>query len=237
MLETGGGFWKFDEKTPGQLFSKAQRYATGVRQPVALAWHEGHLFAVMNSRDSLDTLWPGKFTADDNANRPLEPMLQVDQNSVFGWPYCYFDGQANDMVLAPEYGGDGKMIGRCAQFQKPVATYPAHFAPVGLMFYSGTQFPAKYRGGAFITFHGSWNRAPEPQAGYRVVFQPLTNGASSGEYETFADGFAAVPPAQLQPGTAKHRPTGIAQGPDGALFVTDDLGGRIYKITYGAGGK
>jgi glucose/arabinose dehydrogenase len=231
LLETGGGFWKFAENTPNQVFSRAQRYATGVRQPVALSWHDGHLFAVMNSRDSLDTLWPGKFTAADNATRPLEPMLQVDQNSVFGWPYCYFDGQANDMVLAPEYGGDGKMIGRCAQFQKPVATYPAHFAPVGLMFYSGTQFPAKYRGGAFITFHGSWNRAPAPQEGYNITYQPFAGGKPSGKSEVFADGFKGTAPI-TNPANAVARPDGTGQGPDGSLYITDSAKGKIWRIVY-----
>jgi glucose/arabinose dehydrogenase len=92
-------------------------------------------------------------------------------------------------------------------------------------------FPEKYRNGAFIAFHGSWNRAPEPQAGYNVVFQPFAEGKAQGDYEVFADGFAG---GNKQPGTAAHRPAGLALGPDGALYVSDDNGGRIWRITYKA---
>ena len=99
------------------------------------------------------------------------------------------------------------------------------------LFYTGTALPAKYRDGVFIAFHGSWNRAPEPQAGYRVIFQPMANGQPTGEFETFADGFAGLPPEQIQPDRAVHRPVGLAQGPDGALYITDDVGGRVYRIT------
>jgi glucose/arabinose dehydrogenase len=159
----------------------------------------------------------------------------VNQGDDFGWPYCYYSVDEKKLVDAPEYGGDGKKTVRCASKKEPVAAYPGHWAPMSLLFYKGSAFPAKYRNGAFIAFHGSWNRAPEPQEGYRIVFQPMTNGAASGAYETFADGFTGLPAAQVQPGTAKHRPVGLAVGPDGALYVTDDLGGRIYRITYGAG--
>ena len=148
----------------------------------------------------------------------------------FGWPYCYYAVEEKKLVDAPEYGGDGKKSGRCDSKKAPVAAFPGHWAPMSLLFYKGSAFPAKYKDGAFISFHGSWNRAPEPQAGYKIVFQPLASGATSGAYEVFADGFAAVPAAQLQPGTAKHRPTGLAMGPDGAMYVTDDMGGRVYRI-------
>jgi glucose/arabinose dehydrogenase len=77
------------------------------------------------------------------------------ETRIHGWPYCFFDGQTNKMILAPEYGGDGKEIGRYAQFEAPIATFPAHDAPVDLLFYSGSMFPAHYRGGAFMTSHGS----------------------------------------------------------------------------------
>ena len=89
--------------------------------------------------------------------------------------------------------------------------------------------PARYKNGAFIAFHGSWNRAPEPQAGFNVVFQPLNGDKAAGPYEVFADGFTPNP-GTGRAASGAHRPTGLAQGPDGALYVTDDVGGRIYKI-------
>ena len=140
--------------------------------------------------------------------------MQVNQGDDFGWPYCYYAVDQKKLVDAPEYGGDGKKTDRCADKKEPVAVVPRTLgADVAALLQRASSFPAKYKNGAFIAFHGSWNRAPEPQAGYRVVFQPMTNGAAGGDFETFANGFAGVPPAQLQPGTAKHRPTGLAQGP------------------------
>ncbi len=107
--------------------------------------------------------------------------------------------------------------------------FPAHLGPDGLLFYTGEQFPAKYRGGAFIAFHGSWNRAPLPQAGYNVVFVPFRGDVPAGDYEIFADGFAGE---DKSPRGARHRPIGLAQGPDGSLYVSDDSGGRIWRIMY-----
>src|SRR6185436_7087426 len=123
QLEEHGGIWKFNADTPGQKFSRANRFATGMRQAVALDWHDGNLYVAMNSRDSLDTLYPEHFTIEDNVNRPLEPLL-VKPGSVFGWPYCFFDGKNNKMILAPEYGGDGAAVGRCAQYEAPIANFP-----------------------------------------------------------------------------------------------------------------
>jgi len=236
-LETRAGYWKYDANKPGQVFSKAERFATGVRNGMGLAYGpDGKLYGTQHGRDQLHDSWPKIFpTTTYQAENPAEEFIQVNQGDDFGWPYCYYAVDEKKLVDAPEYGGDGKKSERCTTKKAPLVAYPGHWAPMSLLFYTGSSFPAKYKNGAFISFHGSWNRAPEPQAGYRVVFQPMTNGAGSGEYETFADGFAAVPPQQLQPGTAKHRPTGLAQGPDGALYVTDDMGGRIYRITYGSG--
>jgi glucose/arabinose dehydrogenase len=238
-LETRAGIWRYDANKPGQRFSSAERFATGIRNGMGIAQApDGKLYATQHGRDQFYQNWKEIFpTTKYSAENPAEELLQVNQGDVFGWPYCYYSVDEKKLVTAPEYGGDGKKTDRCTDKKAPAAVFPGHWAPMSLLFYTGTSFPERFRGGAFIAFHGSWNRAPETQEGYRVVFQPLTNGAASGEFETFANGFAGIPDAQIQPGTAKHRPTGLAQGPDGALFVTDDMGGRIYKITYGSGAR
>ena len=166
----------------------------------------------------------------NNAELPAEELQEIEQGADYGWPYCYFDPLLNRRVEAPEYGGDGRAVANCAGYARPVATFPAHYAPLDLLFYSGTQFPAEYRNGAFVAFHGSWNRSPLPQAGYNVMFQPLNENVSTGTAHVFADGFAGTP--QPSPGNAQHRPVGLAEGPDGSLYVSDDSGGRIWKISF-----
>jgi glucose/arabinose dehydrogenase len=236
-LQTRAGIWKYDANKTGQVFSAKERFASGIRNGMGIAIAgDGKVYATQHGRDQLFQNWPKIFPdAKYSAENPAEELLQVNQGDDFGWPYCYYSVVEKKLVDAPEYGGDGKKTDRCASKKAPVAVFPGHWAPMSLLFYSGTSFPEKYRNGAFIAFHGSWNRAPEPQAGYRVVFQPLTNGTASGDFETFANTFVADTGQALQPGTAKHRPTGLAQGPDGSLYVTDDAGGRIYRITYGSG--
>jgi len=234
-LNTRAGVWKYDANKTNQHFSAAARFATGIRNGMGIDFGaDGKLYATQHGRDQLHENWPKLFpTTKYSADNPAEELMQVNANDDFGWPYCYYAVDEKKLVDAPEYGGDGKTSTRCDSKKAPVAVFPGHWAPMSLLFYKGSAFPAKYKDGAFIAFHGSWNRAPEPQEGYRVVFQPMTNGAASGAYETFADGFAGVTPAQLQPGTAKHRPVGLAMGPDGALYITDDMGGRIYRVTHG----
>ena len=236
-LETRAGVWKYDANKAGQVFSAKERFATGIRNGMGIAIAgDSKVYATQHGRDQFLQNWPKIFpTPEYSAENPAEELLQVNQGDDFGWPYCYYAVDQKKLVDAPEYGGDGKKTDRCASKKAPVAVFPGHWAPMSLLFYSGTAFPEKYRSGAFIAFHGSWNRAPKPQAGYRVVFQPLANGAASGDFETFANAFVADTGLALQPGTAKHRPTGLAQTPDGALIVTDDAGGRIYRITYGSG--
>ena len=232
ILDSAGGIWQFKANKLNQTYADGIRYATGLRNVMGLDWNYqiNELFVIQHGRDQLD-MFPEYFTPQQNAEIPSEEMFMIKKDSDCGWPYCYFDLPQNKKVLAPEYGGDGKKTNRCEGVEQPIVAFPAHMAPNALLFYTGTMFPEKYRGGAFIAFHGSWNRSPEKQEGYYVAFVPFKNGKPSGPWEIFADGFAGVETV-ISPNQAKHRPCGLAEGPDGALYVSDDVKGAIYKIVY-----
>ncbi len=230
-LETRGGIWRYDANKTNQRFSPRERYATGLRNGEGFDFdEEGRLFITQHGRDQLYENFPELYTAKQGQEQPAEEVVLLEEGADYGWPECYYDKEQHRLVLAPEYGGDGgKKVGICAQKKPPVAAFPAHWAPNDLKIYKGTQFPKAYRGGAFIAFHGSWNRAPGPQGGYNVVFQPLAGGKPAGDFIIFADGFAG---RLKEPGRAPHRPSGLAIGPDGALYVSDDVKGRIWRITF-----
>ena len=234
-LETRAGIWRYDANKTGQVFSPAQRYATGIRNADGITVDPAGsgLYATQHGRDQLGDNWSRLYTPEQGAELPAEELLKIQQGGDYGWPECYFDGKQDKLVLAPEYGGDGgKTVGECAGKLAPIAAFPAHWAPNDVLIYESSQFPRAYHGGAFIAFHGSWNRAPFPQNGYNLVFQPLANGKASGKYVIFADGFAGP---DKEPGKAHYRPSGLAVAPDGSLYVTDDQKGRIWKITYVGG--
>ena len=233
-LATRAGIWKFSATTRNQQFSPQARFATGARNSTGMAiGPDGRLYANTHGRDQLTQNWPKVFPDTSyNDNNPAESLLQVNQGDDFGWPYCYYEVEKKSLVDAPEYGGDGTKATRCAGKKAPAVIFPAHWSPLDLLFYSGSNFPERYRNGAFVTFHGSWNRSKGMQAGGKIVFQPMSNGSASGPFEIFADGFAGVPPEEVDNNKAKHRPVGLAVAPDGSMFVADDKAGRIYRITY-----
>jgi len=220
-LETRAGIWRFDPARKGQHQSDGTHFATGIRNAVAIAFQPatGIVFAAVNGRDQLGDDWG--YSDERNAELPAEEFAEIRAGTDLGWPYCYFDQLLGHLVQAPEYGGDGIRVGACAAKQPPLIGFPGHWAPLGLVFYDGAQFPSAYRGGAFIAFHGSWNRSPLPQAGYRVVFVPFAAGRPTGEYSTFAT--MAGKPTGL-------RPTGLAIGPDGSLYLGSDASQSIWRI-------
>lgn len=231
-LEQHGGLWKYDAIGTDQIFSPKERFVTGLRNGEGLSFDRaGRFFSTQHGRDQLLQNWPSLYPDAAHATElPAEELVEIRQGADYGWPSCYFDAFQGKLVLAPEYGGDGgHAVGECSTKQVPVAAYPAHWAPNDLKFYEKPQFPDLYQDGAFIAFHGSWNRSPFREAGYNIVFQPMKDGKPAGNYILFADGFAG---ASVEAGKAKFRPTGLAIGPDGALYVADDQKGRIWRITY-----
>jgi glucose/arabinose dehydrogenase len=235
ILDSAGGIWKFSSKKENQVYGDGKRYATGLRNVVGLDWNtaSNSLFVMQHGRDQLNTFYPEIYSNEQNSELPAETMYELHEGDNAGWPYVYFDPYLKKKILSPEYGGDGKKEGG-ENAINPAAFFPAHMAPNALLFYTGNQFPAKYKNGAFIAFHGSWNRAPLPQEGYFVAFVPFKNGKPSGEWEIFANGFSGLTGEEkvMNPRKAKARPCGLAQGPDGSLYVSDDSRGSIFKISY-----
>ncbi|MEX0312751.1 MAG: c-type cytochrome [Allomuricauda sp.] len=233
QLELHGGIWRFDANKLGQTQKDGYKYATGIRSVVAMDWNpaDKNLYVVMHGRDDLLRLFPDRYDPWQSALLPSEEFIKVTEGSDFGWPYCYYDQMQEKKVLAPEYGGDGNIVGRCDQYDDPIIGFPGHWAPNDLVFYEGDDFPEHYKNGAFIAFHGSTNRAPYPQSGYFVGFVPFKDGKPSGEYEVFVDGFAGVDPI-VSVNDAIYRPMGIAFGPNGSMYISDSVEGKIWKITF-----
>jgi glucose/arabinose dehydrogenase len=230
LLDSVGGIWQFKTNKRQQSYADAVRYATGLKNVVGLDWNSSTntLFATQHGRGQFHDMFPQYYTPQHTAELPAETMFELKAPGADGgWPYVYYDHKQQKKMLAPEYGGDGKKTAG-EKALDPVQAFPAHLAPNALLFYTGTMFPARYRNGAFIAFHG---KSPELQKGYLVAFVPFKNGKPAGEWEIFADNFAGVDLVQPT-GPIQHRPCGLAQGPDGALYVADDLGGTIFRIAY-----
>jgi glucose/arabinose dehydrogenase len=232
ILDSAGGIWQFKADKADQTYGDGVHYAIGLRNVVGLDWNtqDNALFVMQHGRDQLHDLFPQYYDAKASSILPAECMYEIHKGDNAGWPYIYYDQVQKKQILMPEYGGNGKKTAD-KKYLDPVMAFPGHLAPNDLLFYTGNQFPERYKNGAFIAFHGSWNRSPEKQAGYFVVFVPFKDGKPTGKWEVFADGFAGTKDIK-SPRNAEHRPCGLAQGPDGSLYVSDDAKGTIYKIMY-----
>lgn len=231
QLNDFGGIWRFDENKPEQYQVDGQRFATGLRSVVAISWNEADnsLYAMIHGRDYLNAHAPQYYSAWQNAVLPAEEFVKIRSGDDFGWPYSYYDPFKHKRMISPEYGGDG--VQEAKNYADPLMGLPAHWAPNDLLFYKGSQFPARYKNGAFIAFHGSTNRGPYPQAGYIVAFIPFEKGKPLDQWEVFADGFAGVDVIKDM-GQAKGRPMGLAEGPDGSLYVSESKNGKIWRIVF-----
>lgn len=234
FLKTHGGYWRFDPDKPEQTQADGYHFSTGHRHSTTIALNPatGQLFTAIHGRDQLSTVAPQFYSDDANAEQPAEVLHLLTDGANFGWPTTYYDPLTKQRKLNPEYGGDGRKLAEPDKFPDPLIAFPAHWAPMQMAFYTGTQFPAQYQRGAFLAFHGSWNRAPRPQKGYQVVFMPFNEqGLPTGDYETFAGNFAGRTEI-ASPNDAAHRPNGVAVGPDGSLYVSDSARGRVWRIIY-----
>lgn len=244
FFDKHGGIWKYDANQFHQVQQESKNitddvnptgtlYATGLRSMTAIGWNPGdeELYIVQHGRDYLFRFWPEHYTRWDEAVLPAEEFIRVTEGGEFSWPYCYYDQLQEKLVLSPEYGGDGVIVGRCDEFTPPIMGFPGHFAPNHLEFYHGEQFPDHYTNGAFVAMHGSYHRNPYPQAGYFVAFVPYINGEYSKDWEVFANGFAGVD-IITSTGDAEHRPTGLAIGPDGSMYISDGVSGKIWRVMY-----
>ncbi|HEY4245994.1 MAG TPA: c-type cytochrome [Lacunisphaera sp.] len=223
--KTYGGFWEFDANKLDQTQADGTRFSTGHRHSLALARQpiSKQYFMVMMGRDNMNIVAPDYYDALDNAERVSEEMHRLTRGVNIGWPYTYWDPIKKARMIAPEFGGDNRKRAEVGKYDEPVIAFPAHWAPLQMAFYRGTQFPAHYHNGAFISFHGSWNRAPQPQDGFKVVFVPFDDqGAPLDTYEEFAH-------ASSEP---KFRMGGVAIGPDGSLYLGETDKGRIWRVIY-----
>ncbi len=182
-------------------------FASGLRNPTGLQWEPttGKLWAIVNERDEI------------GADLVPDYLTSVKDGGFYGWPYSYY-GQHVDRRVMPQRPD------LVAKAIVPDFAISSHVAPLGLLFYTGTNLPAHYRGGAFIGEHGSWDRSP--LSGYEVSYVPFANGRPTGVKEPVVTGFASPDEKSLY-----GAPVGLAQDRDGALLIADDVGNTVWRVT------
>jgi glucose/arabinose dehydrogenase len=182
-------------------------YAAGIRNPTGLQWEPktGQLWAIANERDEI------------GADLVPDYLTSVQENAFYGWPYSYY-GQHVDPRAQPQRPD---LVARAI---KPDYAIGSHVAPLGLLFYTGNDLPAQYRGGAFIGEHGSWDRSP--LSGYQVAYVAFDNGKPVGDPKPVVTGFASGDQKEL-----RGAPVGLAQDKDGALIIADDVGNAVWRVT------
>ncbi|PZR37338.1 sorbosone dehydrogenase family protein [Caulobacter segnis] len=183
-------------------------FASGLRNPNGLGWNpaNGELWTAVNERDEL-----GNDLVPDY-------MTSVREGGFYGWPYSYYGRHVDKRVKDSERRPD--LVERAIV---PDYALGAHTASLGLTFYEGASFPARYKGGVFVGQHGSWNR--KPQAGYKVIFVPFAGGKPTGPVEDFVTGFLD------KDGKAQGRPVGVTVDSTGALLVADDVGNAVWRVS------
>ncbi len=183
-------------------------FASGLRNPVGMDWNPitGELWAAVNERDGLGN------------NLVPDYLTSVKENGFYGWPYVYY-GQNEDPRV------DWIPATEIEETLVPEVNLGPHTASLGLIFYTGDSFPEKYRNGAFVVQHGSWNR--QVLSGYKVVFVPFENGEQVGKPEDFLTGFVA----NGKKSKVYGRPVGASVLPDGSMLITDDVTNTIWRIS------
>lgn len=237
LLKKHAGIWRYKADKLGQTHDPDNRFAGGLRNVVGMSWNDqtDHLYAMMHGRDQLHQFFPDIYTQKESAQLPAGQFHLLKEGDNVGWPYCYYNQMQEKKLLNPEYGGNNKKVGRCDQYKDPLIGFPGHWAPNSLTFYHGNTFPEKFQGGAFIAFHGSWNRAPYPQQGYKVAFVPF-NGEKpekDDQWSAFANKFPGKEELK-SPNNAEYRPMGLTVGPNGSLFITDSQQGKVWRVRYTA---
>lgn len=236
-LKDRAGIWRFSATKLGQKFTEAEQIATGIRNMTAFRWSSQHkaLYGILHERDSSSQVWPQFFTQTQDTAIG-DALYRISNFTNFGWPYSYWDGERKTRFVAPEYGGDGKTTVPDGKIAFPVIsliTKRDRAAPVDMVFYNATQFPAAWRGGLFVARHGGLGEArPGGYEGYDIVYVAMDAQGRASTMIPFAEGFAGPSDDDRVTTKAAHRPNGLAIMPDGALLVVDSKNGRLWRIGY-----